>query len=142
MTHKRQGVNRLETLLMAAVDLRFDQAEVYLLRNIFRPPVELIPYLLLPHHPPAHLLRVQAQAEAAAVQAGLADSADAPQGVKGEDEAMMRELGEAISETNRLREEILLVDTVQERLDRRTLALKRIKSGLSELLSGGGARGA
>lgn len=113
---------------MNAVDTRFDQAEVYLLRNTFRVPTELIPYLVLPHHPPDGFPPPPFPA--------LPDSEDK------EDDALMKELEQEIASTNKLREEILLLDTVQERLDRRVLALKKIKSGLSEILPNGGARGA
>lgn len=113
---------------MSAVDLRFDQAEVYLLRNTFKVAADLIPYLLLPHHPPDGFPPPPFPT--------LPDTQDK------EDDVLMNELQQEIAATNQLREEILLLDTVQERFDRRALALKQIKSGLSELLSNGGARGA
>lgn len=115
-----QGVNRLETLLMAAVDLRFDQAEVYLLRNTFEVPRNLIPYILLPHHP----------------QEGFARYAN-----RGEDEALMKELEVEIAKVNSQREEIAMLDLVNERQVRRLQALKAVKSNLSQLLVAGGARG-
>ncbi|KAK9899983.1 hypothetical protein P389DRAFT_192277 [Cystobasidium minutum MCA 4210] len=115
----QKGVNRLETLLMAAVDLRFDQAEVWLLRNTFQVPRDLIPYILLPHHP----------------QEGFSSYIN-----KGEDEALMRELEGEITKVNSQREEIAMLDLVHERQIRRLKALKEVKSNLSQLLTAGGAR--
>lgn len=105
---------------MAAVDLRFDQAEVWLLRNTFQVPRDLIPYVLLPHHP----------------QEGFATYLN-----KGEDEALMKELEVEIAKVNVQREEIAMLDVVHERQLRRLQALKKVKSNLSQLLTAGGARG-
>lgn len=105
---------------MAAVDLRFDQAEVYLLRNTFEVPRTLIPYILLPHHP----------------QEGFD-----PYVNKGEDEALMKELEVEIAKVNSQREDIAMLDVVNERQVRRLQALKAVKSNLSQLLTAGGARG-
>lgn len=105
---------------MAAVDLRFDQAEVWLLRNTFQVPRDLIPYVLLPHHP----------------QEGFA-----PYTTKGEDEALMKDLEVEVAKVNSQREEIAMLDLVLERQTRRVLALKKMKSNLSQLLTSGGARG-
>lgn len=105
---------------MAAVDLRFDQAEVWLLRNTFQVPRDLIPYILLPHHP----------------QEGFSSYIN-----KGEDEALMRELEGEITKVNSQREEIAMLDLVHERQIRRLKALKEVKSNLSQLLTAGGARG-
>lgn len=44
-----KGLVQLETLLESAIDKRFDLFELYLLRNVFTIPVELIPYLELAH---------------------------------------------------------------------------------------------
>lgn len=47
------GLHRLETLLESQVDIRFDQYEAYLLRNIFDQSLDpaLLPFLRLAHHP-------------------------------------------------------------------------------------------
>ena len=105
---------------MSAVDLRFDQAEVWLLRNTFQVPRNLIPYVLLPHHP----------------QEGFA-----PYLNKGEDEDLMKELEAEIAKVNSQREDITMLNVVHERQIRRVKALKQIKSNLSQLLVSGGARG-
>lgn len=122
-----QGINRLETLLCSAVDTRFDQAEVYLLRNTFNIPDDLIPYLLLPHHPPDGF--------------PPPPFPDLPDTDEKEDDVLLAELRQEIAATNGLREEMLLLDVVQERFDRQVQALKQIKSGLSEIMPNGGARG-
>lgn len=105
---------------MAAVDLRFDQAEVYLLRNTFRVPKELIPYILLPHHP---------------------EEGFKPYLVKGEDDALMAELEQQMQSVNAQRDEIAILDVVYERQLRRLEALKAVKSKISEILPAGGTKG-
>lgn len=105
---------------MAAVDLRFDQAEVWLFRNTFTIPRNLIPYVLFLHHP----------------QEGFG-----PYMQKGADEELMKELEVTIAKVNSQREEIAILDLVHERQFRRVQALKEVKSKLSQLLAGGGARG-
>lgn len=112
---------------MNAVDIRFDQAEVFFIRNIFNIPTKLVPYMILSHHP--------ADGFPPPPFPTLTDVDEK------EDDLLMKELEQEIRTTNQLREEILLLDTVQERFDRRAMALRKIKSGLSELLSNGGARG-
>jgi hypothetical protein len=112
---------------MGAVDIRFDQAETWLIRNTFKVPIELIPYILLPHHP----LEGFPQASTSGGARG-----------NDNDEALMKQLEGEISKVNGLREEIAILDTVDERINRRVLALKKMKSSLSELLSAGGTRGA
>ena len=92
---------------MAAVDLRFDQAEVWMLRNAFGVPEHLIPYILLPHHPPDGF---------------------SPYLRKNEDDTLMRELETDIQAVNALREEEAVLSMVEERLTRRNAALKQVKS--------------
>ena len=104
---------------MAAVDLRFDQAEVWMLRNAFGVPEHLIPYILLPHHPPDGF---------------------SPYLRKNEDDTLMRELETDIQAVNALREEEAVLSMVEERLTRRNAALKQVKSTLTELMAGGGVR--
>ena len=105
---------------MGAVDIRFDQAETWLVRNTFKVPVELVPYILLPNHPTEGFT-------------GLTKP--------GQDDALMKELEQEIAQINGQREELALLDSVEERLSRRIQALKKMKSELSELSSAGGARG-
>lgn len=106
---------------MGAVDVRFDQAETWLVRNTFKVPVELIPYILLPHHPPEGFQ---------------------PYLHKGQDDALMKELERDIARVNGQREELVILSTVEERLRRRVEALRKVKSSLSELLAAGGTKGA
>lgn len=108
---------------MSAVDLRFDQAEVWMLRNTFRIPLDLIPYILLPHHPPEGF-------------SAYIDDNDV-----GEDDRLMQALKEEIVEVKRKREELVWIAAVEEKMARRMEALKKVKSGLGELLTAGGARG-
>ena len=105
---------------MGAVDIRFDQAETWLVRNTFKVPVELVPYILLPHH---------------------ALDSFSPHAKSGKDDMVMKELEHEIAQVNGQREEIALLDSVEERLARRVEALRKVKSGLSELLIAGGTRG-
>lgn len=44
-----RGLVRMETLLEGAIDKRFDLFELFVLRNVFSIPVELIPYVVLEH---------------------------------------------------------------------------------------------
>lgn len=44
-----QGIYRLETLLESAIDRHFDLYEIYVLRNTFQIPTDLIPYMVLKH---------------------------------------------------------------------------------------------
>lgn len=117
---KIQGVNRLETLLMSAVDLRFDQAETWIIRNTFKVPTELLPYVLLPHHP----------------QEGFTQYSE-----EGLDDALFKSLEQGVSDINALREESTMLEMVEERYERRLAVLKQAKSTLSELLTAGGTRG-
>lgn len=44
------GLHQLETLLEATVDKAFDKFEIYVLRNIFTVPDDLLNYIRLSHH--------------------------------------------------------------------------------------------
>lgn len=45
----RQGIYQLETLLESAIDKHFDLYEIFVLRNTFSIPTELIPWIVLKH---------------------------------------------------------------------------------------------
>lgn len=45
----QKGIYRLETLLESAIDRHFDLYEIYVLRNTFQIPTDLIPYMVLKH---------------------------------------------------------------------------------------------
>ena len=44
------GLHQLETLLESTVDKAFDKFEIYVLRNIFTVPEELLPWVRLKHY--------------------------------------------------------------------------------------------
>jgi hypothetical protein len=48
-------MNRLETLLEAAIDKHFDLFEIYVLRNTFAVKTELIPFIELRHQVSHHV---------------------------------------------------------------------------------------
>jgi len=68
-----KGLVQLETLLESGVDKRFDLFELYLLRNVFTIPQDLIPFLELSHQvsPKVHALAPPGQAGHVLILQGL-----------------------------------------------------------------------
>lgn len=50
------GLHQLETLLESTVDKAFDKFEIYVLRNIFTVPEDLLSWVRLKHYEVCHLL--------------------------------------------------------------------------------------
>jgi hypothetical protein len=106
-----KGLLRLETLLESMVDLRFDQYEAYLHRNVFTIQPSLVPYLKLDHHP----------------STGLPDS------LRGTDEALLKELDEERRSYEQELDEKHCIDLADERIQRRLEALMAMDAELSAL---------
>jgi hypothetical protein len=106
-----QGLLRLETLLESLVDLRFDQYEAYLHRNVFVLQPSLVPYLQLDHHP----------------STGLPDS------LRGTDEALLKDLDEERRLYEHELDEKHCMDLADERIQRRLAALSAAETELAAL---------
>ena len=106
-----KGLLRLETLLESLVDLRFDQYEAYLHRNVFTLQTDLLPYVKLDHHP---------------------DVGDVDR-LKGQDDVLLKAIEE---ERRRYADELeksRAVDLAEERIDRRLEALVLVEQELDAL---------
>ena len=96
-----KSLNKIETLLENFVDVRFDQYEAYLHRNVFTISPPLLPYLRLDHHPPQ----------------GLPDS------LRGQDESLLKQIEEERKAYEQELDQAQLLDIADERIQRRLQAL-------------------
>lgn len=106
-----KGLLRLETLLESLVDLRFDQYEAYLHRNVFTLSTDLLPYVKLDHHPDVKSL-------------------DA---LKGQDDVLLKAIEEERKRYQLELERSKAIDAAEERIDRRLEALVLVEQELDAL---------
>lgn len=99
----------METLLESSVDLRFDQYEAYLHRNVFVIQPSLIPFLKLDHHPSTGLL----------------------ESTRSSDDSLLKELDGERRLYERELDERQCIDLADERIQRRLEALLAMDAELS-----------
>lgn len=109
-----QGLYTLETLLENQIDMRLDQYEAYLHRNVFMVQPDLLPYIKLDH-----------QTESLARDSGVP--------LEGEDEKLLQQIADERTALNEEMEKHLDLEAASERFNNRALALGAVEEALEEL---------